>query len=130
MENDEKRKKVIDELERRKGIVESYLDSIDNSCKDFDPYRYAIHKVWYQLIDAALIFVRDNFFDYNECDYSNDESYRESIYECCEKSSLLTYRIANSNFCYVTIYIGKVIDDINNNYYPANYSKIFKEIGW
>lgn len=60
MENDEKRKKVIDELERRKKIVEDYLDSIDDSSKDSDPYGYVIHKTWYQLIDAALDFVRDN----------------------------------------------------------------------
>lgn len=128
MENDEKRKKVIDELKRRKKIVESYLNSIDNSSKDFDPYGYAIHKVWYQLIDAALIFVRDNFFDYNECDYSNYESYHESIDECCEKSPLLTYRIVNGNFCYVIIYIGKVIDDINSGNYPTDPYEIFGEL--
>ncbi len=34
MENDEKRKKVIDELKRRKKIVENYLDSVDDSSKD------------------------------------------------------------------------------------------------
>lgn len=75
MENDEKRKKVIDELERRKEIVEDYLDSIDDSSKDSDPYGYVIHKTRYQLIDAALDFVRDNFFEHNECDYSTYESY-------------------------------------------------------
>lgn len=131
MENDEKRKKVIDELERRKKIVEDYLDSIDDSSKDSDPYGYVIHKTWYQFIDAALDFIRDNFFEHNECDYSTYESYRESIDECCEKSPLLilmTSRIVNGNFLYVIIYIGKVIEDINNNHYPKDYSEIFKEL--
>lgn len=124
MENDEKRKKVIDELERRKKIVEDYFDSVDDSSKDSDPYGYVIHKTWYQLIDAALNFAKDIFFEHNECDYSTDESYRESIDEYCEKSPsliLMTYRIVNGNFCYIIIYIGKVIDNINDNYYPKEY---------
>lgn len=131
MENDEKRKKVVDELDRRKKIIENYLDSVDDSSKDSDPYGYVIHKTWYQLIDAALNFVKDIFFEHNECDYSTYESYRESIDEYCEKSPsliLMTYRIVNGNFCYVIIYIGKVINDINNNYYPNGYSEIFNEL--
>lgn len=128
MENDEKRKKVIDELKRRKKIVENYLDSVDDSSKDSNPYGYVIHKTWYQLIDAALNFAKDIFFEHNECDYSTYESYRESIDEYCEKSPsliLMTYRIVNGNFCYIIIYIGTVIDDMNSNYYPTDPYEIF-----
>lgn len=47
MENDEKRKKVIDELERRKKIVEDYFDSVDDSSKDSDPYGNDINNNYY-----------------------------------------------------------------------------------
>lgn len=131
MENDEKRKKVIDELKRRKKIVENYLNSIDDSFKDSDPYGYTTYKAWHQLINTALDFVRDNFFDYNECDYSNYESYRESIDECCEKSPFqMMHRIAKSDFNAMVSYIGIVIDDINDNFYPDDHKKIFEEIIW
>lgn len=43
MTNSEKRKKVIDELKRRKKIIENYLDS--NSSPEDHTYRYACYKV-------------------------------------------------------------------------------------
>lgn len=129
--NDEKRKKVIDELDRRKKIVENYLNSIDDSFKDSDPYGYTTYKAWYQLINTALDFVRDNFFEYNECDYSTYESYCKSIDECVEKSPFqMMHRIAKSDFNAMVSYIGIVIDDINDNFYPDDYNKIFEEIIW
>lgn len=125
MENKEKREKVVDELERRKKIVENYLDSIDDSFKDSDPYGYITYKAWYQLINTALDFVRDNFFEYNECDYSTYESYCKSIDECVEKSPFqMMHRIAKSDFNAMFFYIGIVIDDINDNFYPDDYKKI------
>lgn len=131
MENDKKKKKVIDELERRKKIVENYLDSVDSSSKDFDPYAYECHKTWYYLIDAALDFIRDNFTEYDECDYLTYESYLKSIDERCKKSPFLTaYRIVNGGFNAMVSYIGIVIDDINDNHYPADYSEIFEEVEW
>lgn len=129
MENDEKRKKVIDELDRRKKIVENYLNSIDDSFKDSDPYGYTTYKAWYQLINTALDFVRDNFFEYNECDYSTYESYCKSIDECVEKSPFqMMHRIAIGDFNSAISYIGIVIDDINDNFYPADSYKILGEI--
>lgn len=130
MENDEKRKKVIDELDRRKKIIEKYLDS--NSSFE-DRYKYVCRKNWYYIIGIALDFVRDNFVELNECDYSTCESYRESIDECCKKSPLLmlmTHKIVNNNFNAVVSYIGIVIDDINDNHYPVDHSEIFEEIIW
>ena len=64
MENDEKRKKVIDELKRRKKIVEDYLDSIDDSSKDFKYqlklftrvfyfYQLSSHKEFHQYLDLV-----------------------------------------------------------------------------
>lgn len=124
MENDEKRKKVIDELDRRKKIVKNYLDSVDSSSKE-----HVCHKNLYHLIDVALDFVRDNFIEYNECDYSTMESYIKSIDECCKKSPfLMAYKIVKGGFNAMVSYIGIVIDDINDNFYPADYHKIFGEI--
>lgn len=129
MENDEKRKKVIDELERRKKIIENYLNSIDDSFKDSDPYGYTTYKAWHQLINTALDFVRDNSFEYNECDYSTYESYCKSIDECVEKSPFqMMHRIAKSDFNAMVSYIGIVIDDINDNFYPDDSYKILGEI--
>lgn len=128
MENDEKRKKVIDELKRRKKIIEDYLDS--NSSSE-DPYVYACYKVWSSLIDNALDFVKEDLAKYNACDYSNYESYYKSISKCCEKRPfLILYRIAIGDFNNTIAYIGIVIDDINDNRYPVDYNEIFKEVGW
>ena len=129
MENDEKRKKVIDELERRKKIIEDYLDS--NSSSEDHTYVYACYKVWSSLIDNALDFVKEDLAKYNACDYSNCESYYKSISKCCEKRPfLMLYRIAIGDFDNTIAYIGIVIDDINYNHYPVDYSEIFKEVGW
>lgn len=128
MENDEKRKKVIDELKRRKKIIEDYLDS--NSSSE-DPYVYACYKVWSSLIDNALDFVKEDLAKYNACDYSNYESYYKSISKCCEKRPfLMLYRIAIGDFNNTIAYIGIVIDDINDNRYPVDYNEILKEVGW
>ena len=128
MENDEKRKKVIDELKRRKKIVEDHLDS--NSSSE-DPYGYACYKVWSSLIDNALDFVKEDLAKYNACDYSNYESYYKSISKCCEKRPfLMLYRIAIGDFNNMIAYIGIVIDDINDNRYPVDYNEILKEVGW
>lgn len=128
MENDEKRKKVIDELNRRKKIVENYLDS--NSSSE-DSYGYACYKVWSSLIDNALDFVKEDLAKYNACDYSNYESYCKSISKCCEKRPfLMLYRIAIGDFNNTIDYIGIVIDDINDNHYPVDCSELFKEVGW
>lgn len=40
MENDEKKKKIIDELKRRKGIVEKHIDFLNNHPKDFYSFIY------------------------------------------------------------------------------------------
>lgn len=128
MENDEKRKKVIDELKRRKKIIEDYLDSKSSS---EDPYVYACYKVWSSLIDNALDFVKEDLAKYNACDYSNYESYYKSISKCCEKRPfLMLYRIAIGDFNNTIAYIGIVIDDINDNRYPVDYNEILKEVGW
>ena len=129
MENDEKKKKVIDELKRRKKIVEDYLDSIDDSSKDFDPYGYAIHKNWSFLIDKALGFAKKDSAKYNIFDYSNHKSYDKSINECWGKLPMsMIGRIASGEFNWVISYIGTVIDDINSNHYPNGYSEIFNEL--
>lgn len=129
MENDEKRKKVIDELERRKKIIENYLDS--NSSPEDHTYGYACYKVWSSLIDNALDFVKEDLAKYNACDYSNYESYCKSISKCCEKRPLLMlHRIAIGDFNNAIAYIGIVIDDINYNHYPVDRSELFKEVGW
>lgn len=129
--NDEKRKKVIDELERRKKISDKYLDSVDDSSKDFDHYEYACHKSWNFIISNALNFVKEDTIKYNGCDYSNYKSYCESIDECSKKSPfLIMYRIARGDFNAVVSYIGIVIDDINDNFYPVDSYKIFEEMEW
>lgn len=126
MENDEKRKKVIDELERRKKIVENYLGS--NSSSE-DLYRYACYKAYCRLIDNALDFVKEDTIKYNKCDYSTYESYYKSISKRCEKRPfLILYRIAIGDFNSAISYIGIVIDDINDNFYPADSYKILGEI--
>lgn len=128
MENDEKRKKVIDELKRRKKIVENYLGS--NSSSE-DLYRYACYKAYCRLIDNALDFVKEDTIKYNKCDYSTYESYCKSIDECVEKSPFqMMHRIAKSDFNAMVSYIGIVIDDINDNFYPNDHKKIFEEIIW
>lgn len=127
MENDKKRKKVIDKLDRMKEIVESYLDS--NSPSE-DPYEYARYKVWNSLINNALDFVRDDMIKYGKCDYSTSESFIKSIEKCCAKQAFsIIYKNVYSNFDTTIIYIGTVIDGINSGNYPTNYSEIFKGVG-
>lgn len=129
MENDEKRKKVIDELDRRKKIVENYLDSVDSPSENL--YGYTCYKSCNFIISNALNFVKEDTIKYNGCNYSNCESYCESIDECCKKSPfLIMYRIAKDDFSVIVSYIGMVIDDINDNYYPIDSYKIFEEIEW
>ena len=74
-------------------------------------------------------FAKEDSVKYNIFDYSNCKSYDKSINECWGKLPMpMIGRIASGEFNYVIIYIGKVINDINNNYYPNGYSEIFKEL--
>lgn len=92
MENDEKKKKVIDELKRRKEIVERHIDFLNNHPKDF----YS-----------------------TECEY-----YKKS-------PILRSYRdVFGSSFANINAYIGKVIDNINSNYYPEEYYEIINVRDW
>jgi hypothetical protein len=53
MENDEKRKKVIDELKRRKGIVERHIDFLNNHPKDF--YSTECHTEMYSATISPIL---------------------------------------------------------------------------
>lgn len=120
MENDEKKKKIIDELKRRKGIVEKHIDFLNNHPKDF-----------YSFIYEALNILK-NQDGYDGYDYSDSKSYLKSIEENYRKSPfLMSYRnVFGYNFANINAYIGKVIDDMNSNHYPEEYYEIINVRYW
>lgn len=123
MENDEKRKKVIDELKRRKEIVERHIDFLNNHPKDFYSTECEYYKNLSGFIYEALNILRNQ----DGYDYSDSESYLKSVEENYKKSPfLMSYRnVFGSSFANINAYIGKVIDDMNSNYYPTDPYEIF-----
>jgi hypothetical protein len=122
MENDEKRKKVIDELERRKEIIEALKESIRMSSERFVGYAFMYCIRRNSLIDDALCFVRDDMVKYGKLNYSDSKSFAKSVEKNWRdidmRNSVLTAYNSKSK---VIAYIGKVIDDMNDNYYPKEY---------
>ena len=126
MENDEKMEKVMNELERRKKIIEALEESIRMSPERFVGYAFIRCIEWNSLIDDALCFVRDDFVKYDKCDYSDSKSFIKSVEECCVKQPfLMSYRNLYYDFDTMILYIGTVIDDMNSNYYPTDPYEIF-----
>lgn len=122
MENDEKMEKVMNELERRKEIIEALEESIRMSPERFVGYAFIKCIEWNSLIDDALSFVREDFVKYDKCDYSDSKSFAKSVEKNWRhinmRNSVLTAYNSKSE---VIAYIGKVIDNINDNYYPKEY---------
>lgn len=79
MENDEKMEKVMNELDRRKKIIEALEESIRMSPERFVGYAFIRCIEWNSLIDDALYFVRDDFVKYDKCDYSDSKSFVKSV---------------------------------------------------
>lgn len=123
MENDEKKKKIIDELKRRKGIVEKHIDFLNNHPKDF----YSTSGFIYEALN-----ILKNQDGYDGYDYSDSKSYLKSIEENYRKSPfLMSYRnVFGYNFANINAYIGKVIDDMNSNHYPEEYYEIINVRDW
>lgn len=127
MENDEKMEKVMHELERRLHIGKVYLDYIENQPKCFYRDECKQYKRWWSvLISDALSFVRDDSVKYSKLDYSNSKSFIKSIEESCAKQPfLMSCRNLYYDFDIMIIFIGKVIDDMNSNYYSTDPYEIF-----
>lgn len=128
MENDEKKKKVIDELKRREGIVKKHIDFLDNYPKDFCSAECEYYKDLSCFIYEALNILKNQ----DGYDYSDSKSYLKSVEEHYRESPfLMSYRnVFGSNFTNINAYIGKVIDDINNNHYPEEYYEIINARDW
>ena len=122
MENDEKMEKVMNELHRRKEIIEALEESIRMSPERFVGYAFIRCIEWNSLIDDALCFVRDDMVKYGKLNYSDSKSFAKSVEKNWRdidmRNSVLTAYNSKSE---VVAYIGKVIDNINDNYYPKEY---------
>lgn len=128
MENDEKRKKVIDELKRRKEIVKKHIDFLNNHPKDF----YSTECEYYENLSGFIYEALNILKNQDGYDYSDSKSYLKSVEENYKKSLfLLSYRnVFGSSFANINAYIGKVIDNINSNYYPEEYYEIINVRDW
>ena len=128
MENDEKKKKVIDELKRRKGIVERHIDFLNNHPKNFYSTECEYYKNLSGFIYEALSILKNQ----DGYDYSDSESYLKSVEENYKKSPfLMSYRnVFGSSFANINACIGKVIDNINSNHYPEEYYEIINVRDW
>lgn len=138
MENDEKRKKVIDELERRKMIAAKGREIIGENLKELyrkyltvaavKNYEYYDNRIdyytmyiarctdMYLTIDEALEFVKDDLTKYDKCDYSTLDSFINSAKKGYE--NMTEYKSKYRYFDSMQLYIGNVIEDINDDYYP------------
>lgn len=128
MENDEKRKKVIDELKRRKEIVEKHIDFLNNHPEDF----YSTECEYYENLSGFIYEALNILEKQDGYDYSDSKSYLKSVEENYKKSPfLMSYRnVFGSSFANINAYIGKAIDNINNNYYPKEYYEIINVRDW
>lgn len=128
MENDEKRKKIIDEMERRKKIVEKHIDFLNNHPKDF----YSTECEYYENLSGFIYEALNILEKQDGYDYSDSKSYLKSVEENYKKSPfLMSYRnVFGSSFANINAYIGKVIDNINNNHYPKEYYEIINVRDW
>lgn len=127
MTNSEKREKVVDELIRRKKVIENYMDMV------FKPSEFHTAKFGY-CVDM-IEFIRQTLCNIgmnDGYDYSDSESYLKSVEENYKKSPfLMSYRnVFGSSFANINAYIGKVIYNINSNHYPEEYYEIINVRDW
>ena len=127
MENDEKMKKVMYELERRWNIGKGYLNYINNQPQCFYRDECKQYKKWWSvLISDAFYFVINDMVKYGKLDYSDSKSFIKSVEEGCVKQPfLMEYKNLYDDFDTMILYIGTVIDDMNSSYYPTDSYEIF-----
>ncbi len=122
MTNKEKREKVVDELIRRKKIIENRMNRV---CKasEFYTAKFEYYANMIKFIEQTLCSIGMN----DKYDYSIPKLYIMSVQEnhmksceTCKKEGEITHH-GNDKFY---IYIAKIIEDINDNFYPNNYYNV------
>nr|DAH58575.1 MAG TPA: hypothetical protein [Caudoviricetes sp.] len=122
MTNKEKREKVVDELIRRKKVIENHMDMV------FKPSEFHIAKFGYcvdmiSFIEQTLCNIGMN----DGYDYSIPKLYIMSVGEShmkscktCQKEGEIVHHGCDKFYAF----IAKVIEDINSNIYPDNYYNV------
>ena len=122
MENSEKRNKVIEELARRKKIVEGFKDFVSEHPECFGDGMFKYCARWNYLIGDALKFVKEDLVK-DRYDYSNSRSFTKSAKDERDGKPIIMahenpYRFFD--FYNVIDYVGRTINAMNNNYYPED----------
>lgn len=122
MENSEKRNKVIDELTRRKKIVEEFKDLVGEFPERFGNKAFEYCARWNYLIGDALKFVKKDLVK-DKYDYSDSRSFIESAEDERDREPAPTVHESPYiffDFYNIVDYIGRTINSMNGNYYPED----------
>lgn len=122
MTNKEKREKVVDELIRRRKVIENHMNMV------FKPSEFHTAKFGY-CVDM-IEFIRQTLCNIgmnDGYDYSIPKLYIMSVQEShmkscktCQKEGEIVHHGCDKFY----VYIAKIIEDINNNLYPDNYYNV------